>query len=176
MRWRVVVMLLCAGCAFQVPGVGPGPSVGGGSAPAGNDNNIDPGDTFAPVAGLDPGPAPPAPPAPTPTPTPTPDAGTMVPESSHIGDACDDKNKACPTGQVCETKTSFGSDIPGGYCTLSCSTTPCPSDAQCTVPWGTTRVCLENCPAAGCRIGYLCCKNGWAAPGVCLTAALCPNG
>lgn len=169
MRWRVMVMLLCAGCAFQVPGVGPSPSVGGGgTAPA--DNNDDPGDSFAPVAPLDPGPAPPAPPAP-----PAVDGG-LAPESSHIGDPCDDKKNACLAGQVCETKTSFGSDIPGGYCTISCKTAACPSDAQCSVGWGTTRVCIETCPATGCRVGYVCCKNGWLAPGVCLTAALCPNG
>lgn len=169
MRWRVFVMVLCAGCAFQVPGVGPGPSVGGGgTAPA--DNNNDPGDNFAPVAPLDPGPSPPAPPPP-----PTVDGG-MVPQASHIGDACGEEDKTCPTGQVCETKTQFGGDIPGGYCVMGCQSGACPSDAQCSVGWGTIRVCLLTCPAAGCRAGYVCCHNGWVAPGVCLPPSLCPNG
>jgi hypothetical protein len=153
MRWRVVSMLLFTGCAFHVPGVDPGPSAGGGGA------NDDPGAASAPASPAD----------------LAIDDGGWVPQSSRIGDPCDDKMKVCATGQVCETKSAFGGDIPGGYCSMDCRTAACPSDSQCS-PGTTIRLCLLNCPVAGCRAGYICCKNGWLAPGVCLPAALCPNG
>jgi hypothetical protein len=148
-RWSVLALVVSAGCAFQVPGVGPGSSSTGGNDPAGSQDAA--------------------------TPAPLPVGDGAVPESTQIGAACDALKHPCPAPLTCDTKAGFV-DVPGGYCTMDCTSTSCPTGSQCSISWGGVRVCIEDCPAAGCRPGYICCKNGWAAPGACLTPGLCPDG
>jgi len=179
MKWLVLalcaacafVLTLCSGCAFQVAGVGPGASFDGdgdgdsdGGAGTGGGGAGSPAHAPPPTAPL------PAPPGSGPLP---PDGGGPVALMSQIGDACDSQLHRCSGGQLCVTRTFFGIDAPGGYCSQDCRSPPCPTGSQCATQWG---LCVEDCPTIGCRVGYVCCKQGWQGAGACLPPPLCPNG
>jgi hypothetical protein len=163
-RWLCLVGLL-AGCAFQVDGVGV-PGIGSGGDPQ------PPSLTPAPSAPdlSDPSPITPVPPSSQPDASAPPD-GSSPPLAIDIGNACGPPKGGCATGESCLTKIGVV-NVPGGYCTIGCDSTPCPTGAQCAGNDG-SKLCLEECPAAGCRPGYVCCTNNFAAPGVCTLAQFC---
>jgi hypothetical protein len=154
MRWLSLFVLL-SGCSFLVSGVH-GDAVDPPASPPSSDQDLGP-----PAAVPDAGPVGAA-----------IDAGLY--EYITIGNACGHDGLDCASDEVCEQKDIFGGTIPGGYCSRDCTQSACPQGSQCSVPWGTVRVCLQSCPKNGCRSGYVCCKNGFAAPGVCVAPSVCP--
>jgi len=170
MRWLVCCALF-SGCAFEVPAVS-------GLLP-GNDPQANvPDDPARPPAAMPPELIDPGSvstndlSAAADLATP-PDLGKAT-RSSNIGDSCDDAKDPCAAEQVCERKnTLLGPDIPGGYCSLDCRMATCPTGSVCSTTFGTTRLCLQVCPAGGCRTGYACCTKGYSSPGVCLPSTLC---
>jgi hypothetical protein len=166
-----LVMLLCgwmSGCTFGVRGV-----------------DVDPGDPGpGPAGGMSmPQPIGPSTASPsddggvTPPPAPMPD---LAPAANY-GDPCDPKKMDCHAGLSCSSGglTSGGpgpggdssSSLPGGYCTTRCESASCPAGTQCGTV-GDRKLCLLDCPATGCRTGYICCTRRFT-PGVCLTEDLC---
>lgn len=153
MRWLLLVGLW-AGCDFHVDGVGlSGVGAGGGAPPSADSPDLSNPHPITPAPDL----------AQAPDLAPLPASG--------IGSACDPHKNACAAGETCLTKIG-NSDVPGGYCTISCETTPCPSGSQCAGAPG-SRLCVEECPATGCRAGFICCTNNFTSPGVCLQAQYC---
>ena len=157
MRWLCLVGVL-AGCDFHVDGVTPIAVGGGGSDPSQSQSQPDPPDlSEPPITQAPPDLAQPPDLAPPPT--------------IDIGSACGPPKSGCAAGESCLTKIGVA-NVPGGYCTIGCDTTPCPSGSQCAGSDG-SKLCLEDCPAAGCRAGYVCCVHNFAAPGVCMLAQFC---
>jgi hypothetical protein len=168
---HVLWLTILSGCAFEVNGVNGAndvtPGVDLGAAVAPDLAQAQSPDLLGVIA------VPPLSP-PDPQNDDTQDMGP-VEQMSRIGDPCDPSKNPCSKGQTCETKVVIQGDVPGGYCSQDCKNTPCPAGSQCSTQW-TNHICIETCPAAGCRQGYVCCTNGWMAPGVCLTPNLCSNG
>lgn len=81
-----------------------------------------------------------------------------------IGGACEG-DAGCPDGGVCDT------DLPGGYCTRSCSTLACPAGSRCYA-WDSGEAwCLATCAGpgegrSGCRADYVC-YDDHAGQGLC---------
>ncbi len=152
----LLVLVTLAGCTFEVGPIGTGPVEVPPDQPAGTSSvppAADPPLFDPPSSALDAG-------------------STPVPQShSIVGDSCD-KKKQCGAPLQCLTKTAFGTSIPGGYCSANCSSIACPSGSQCSNQWGALKLCLQTCPAAGCRPGCVCCTKSYN-PGVCLPGFLC---
>jgi serine protease len=77
-----------------------------------------------------------------------------------IGAACTSPTD-CPGG-IC------GTNYPGGYCTLECSTAACPAGSKCYLfENGTAAYCLASCGVqSDCRTGYAC-YDDRAGGGIC---------
>ncbi|MFY2564382.1 S8 family peptidase [Corallococcus terminator] len=76
-----------------------------------------------------------------------------------VGSPCTDDSDCA--GGTCNT------NFPGGYCTLVCNTTACPTGSKCyVVNTAGLKVCLDSCSRAvgtgqgDCRSGYLCYSDG----------------
>jgi hypothetical protein len=162
----LLLAILLTGCSFEVPAIGHGP---GDFDPAGQPQP--PGTSTLPPTSDPPVIDPPAEPTPATNDLGTPT--TPTPQNKVIGAACGDQDP-CGNNMLCLTKTALGQNIPGGYCSTDCAFSSCPNGAQCSTQWGPIKVCLNSCPADGCRGGYVCCKNNYN-PGVCLPGFLCPN-
>jgi hypothetical protein len=165
----LLLAILLTGCSFEVPAIGHGP---GDFDPVGQPQP--PGTTLPPASDppmFDPPSDPPSEPT-----GPAVDAGAPTPPTPQIklvGAACDDQ-APCGGNLLCLKRTALGQSIPGGYCSADCAQSSCPNGSQCSTQWGPIKVCLNTCPADGCRGGYVCCKNNYN-PGVCLPDFLCPN-
>jgi hypothetical protein len=154
-----MVAVFVAGCSFSVIGTNTGDPAGGSATPSPTQSVPD-----VPDAGV---------PATTPTPTPTgPDMATQ-----RVGTACT-SDAQCDPGLFCAKSFGIGPgrvDIPGGYCTLDCSSTACPANSFCeTFNFG--KYCISSCPPDPCRgAGYVCCGYSGGNNG-CAPDALCPKG
>ncbi|MCA1664805.1 MAG: hypothetical protein LC659_11135 [Myxococcales bacterium] len=157
-----VMALVVAGCSFDVVGT-----------------NVDPS---LPVASPSPSPTQSVPNGPdggATKPTPPPPA-TGAPDMAveRVGTACT-VDAECDPGLTCVK--SFGAgpgrvDIPGGYCTLECSSAACPANSMCvTFTFG--KYCASTCPPDPCRTssGYVCCDEG-NGQNACTPTALCGKG
>ena len=147
LMWRVVGVVALAACSFDVQGVGA----------LANDSPDLAGPTSGPTAtGSLPPPI-----------SITPDLAPPF----DVGDKCDPMKNPCLAGEMCAPKIG-DKDTMGGYCTLDCKTTACPSGSICSS--GDMPQCPELCPTGGCRTGLICCTNGFASPGVCVPSDFCP--
>ncbi len=77
-----------------------------------------------------------------------------------VGAACTD---ASDCGSLLGSSVGCRLDLPGGYCTVSCTNGVCPSGSHC----GRDFFCIEDCTDPGmrgsCREGYLCTPQGDSA-------------
>jgi hypothetical protein len=150
-----------AGCTFDVIGVNTGDPNGPPAPPAPTQS--------VPSGAADGGTTSQQPPPPQ-TP-PTPGAPDMA--QQRIGTACMNDNQ-CDPGLTCAQSFGIGPGrvtIPGGYCTLDCSTATCPANSVCTtLTFG--KFCMSSCPPDPCRTGYTCCSIGQSQK-VCSTMQLC---
>lgn len=100
---------------------------------------------------------------------------TVAPTAS-VGD---DDESGPPIGATCTTDADCGAgrscdtDVPGGYCSLECSSTPCPSGSACYGD-AESQWCLATCSGpgqgnAGCRAGFVC-HDDHAGGAACLPA------
>jgi hypothetical protein len=160
MRAGCIVALVVAGCSFDVIGTNVGDPAGG------------PTGTPSPTQSL-----PDSPDMATTTPPPSMPPPSMPPgpdmSQQPVGTACT-SDAQCGAGLFCAKSFGVGPgriDIPGGYCTLDCSSTACPADSFCsTFTFG--KYCLSSCPPDPCRTGYKCCDEGGGKNG-CATDSMC---
>jgi hypothetical protein len=153
-----VVGALVGGCSFDVIGV----NTGGPNAPP---------DPSAPTQSVPNGPD-----GGTTSQQPPPTGGTPDMAQQRIGTACT-ADAQCDPGLLCAKTFGIGPghvDIPGGYCTRDCSSTPCPTNSVCaTTAFG--KFCLSSCPPDPCRMGYTCCDEGNGQK-ACSPMMLCTEG
>jgi hypothetical protein len=157
-----VVALLVAGCSFDVIGTNVGDPAGAVTPPAPTQSLPD---------GADAG-------ATKPTPPPPPATGTPDMAQQRVGTACT-ADAECDPGLTCAKSFGIGPghvDIPGGYCTLDCSSAACPANSIC-VTFSFGKFCGSTCPPDPCRTaaGYVCCNEG-GGQNACTPTALCPKG
>jgi len=110
----MVAAVVVAGCSFDVIGTNVGDPAGGSPATPSPTQSVPDG----PDSGI----------AATPPPTAGPDMATQ-----RVGTACT-SNTQCDPGLICGKTFGVGAgkiDIPGGYCTLDCTTTACPANSFC---------------------------------------------
>jgi hypothetical protein len=149
----MVVAVAVAGCSFDVIGTNVGDPTGGStgsptqSVPDGPDSGI------------------------AATPPPSGSSPDMA-SQRRVGTACT-SNAQCDPGLICGMTFGVGAgkiDIPGGYCTLDCTSAACPANSFCaTFTFG--KFCMSSCPPDPCRGGYKCCDdNGQKG---CATDSLC---
>jgi hypothetical protein len=107
--------------------------------------------------------------------SPTPPAPPMPPVKVpvNVGDACSAATP-CAGGGLCLTQFPGrgNGDIPGGYCTLDCKSTPCPLGSVCQ-DFGKDRYCVLTCDDSCARSGLSCCERGSAD--VCLPSDSCSD-
>jgi serine protease len=94
-----------------------------------------------------------------------------------VGTACT-ADAQCDPGLFCAKTFGVGPgriDIPGGYCTLECSSAACPANSIC-VTFSFGKYCASTCPPDPCRTstGYVCCDEG-NGQNACTPTALCPK-
>jgi hypothetical protein len=78
-----------------------------------------------------------------------------------IGGGCTNDVDCAYLSGVCLT------DLPGGYCTVDCSSLGCPTDSACA-QFGSDEVCAFVCSAdTDCRNGYFCDVPDDAETGIC---------
>jgi hypothetical protein len=137
-----------AGCSFDVIGVNTGDPAGPAdpSAPTQSVPSAADGGTTT---------------QPTPPPPPTPPGTTPDMAQQRVGTPCT-ADAQCDPGLFCAKSFGVGPghiDIPGGYCTLDCSSTACPPSSVCsTTAFG--KYCMSSCPPDPCRKDYVCCDEG----------------
>jgi hypothetical protein len=154
----LVAVVVVAGCSFDVIGTNVGDPSGTGSQPSPTQSVPD-----GPDAGVA---------ATTPSPTPAPPDMAQ----QRIGTACT-TDAQCDPGLFCAQSFGIGPgriSIPGGYCTLDCTSAACPANSFCeTFTFG--KYCVSSCPPDPCgRTGYQCCDYGMMQKG-CAPDALCPK-
>ncbi len=164
MRASFMVAVLVTGCSFDVIGTNVGgPNGGNQSGPAPTPSQP------APTASD--GGAPPEQPQPPGNPAPPADMAQQ-----RIGTACT-TDPQCDPGLVCATSFGVGPghvNVPGGYCTLDCSKSACPTNSVCvTFTFG--KFCESTCPPDPCRTGYTCCTIPDVDANACTPSQLCPK-
>jgi hypothetical protein len=158
MRAGYMVAVFVAGCSFDVIGTNVGDPTGGSTGTPSPTQSV----PNTPDGGI----------AATTPPTASPDMATQ-----RIGTACI-SDAQCDPGLFCAQSSGVGPGaivIPGGYCTLDCTSTACPANSFCqTLSLG--KFCLSSCPPDPCRgggpAGYICCNYGGGNKG-CSTNQLC---
>ncbi len=145
----LLATILFSACNFEVGGIGQGPK---GPADPGSGMPDDPS-TQQP-AGTNPAP-----------PGATPPAAPM-----EIGAPCDAANP-CAGGAQCFSRMGKDTSFPGGYCSMDCRTSACPSGSKCW-SYDKDQFCILEC-ASSCRPGYRCCDHGSSK--ACLPDSMCDN-
>ena len=154
MRAGCLVAVVMAGCSFDVVGTTVGDPSGGATGTPSPTQSVPDKPDAGPTTN-------------TPPPGTSPDMATQ-----RVGTACT-TDAQCDPGLFCGKTFGLGPgrvDIPGGYCTLDCTSSACPANSFCQA-FTFGKFCLSACPPDPCRGGYICCdasgKTGCATDSMC---------